>query len=771
MPYDFLKSLDFQGGVDASAPALSPQSQATMSEGTWNTIISGSGLIRPFKGATSQGSDTGARKLLPFGNTWGGIRNISYSNKTVTAVDDVNDLFTTALHGFPTGLACTISTTVSVPAGLFTSTTYYIIRWSATQFKLASSLANALAGNPIDITNPGSGTHTINVTPTSVTASGSFFQDIGRSRWGIGAGIPMIEGVPVPGFTLSTNLQVQIASSGSYGTPVTAGLAQPSAPEVGITTSVGDVSNSVSVKISRTRPSTGAESLASPVSAVIVPQANKIRVTFPAASTGQTHWRVYLSFQGFGGTGIHYLGTYTALQDIPESTVSAGTVDGVARSLEFNYKDGDLLPIESSFDNYTPPAATHALRIQNVMALIGCYADSVTGPTSTSPGTAIAVSKENNYEAYVPTSLLFLPEPVVDVQARPKDDYGWIACQNSIHAIQYVGDRGDGLPSCTLTTILPDTGIQYHYNWCQFRGNMLIYAGDGNLMMMDSDGYVDTEFAAPVAKILKSFTPANTVVGYDPRNDSILVIRSTGHVLAYSLQAKKWRQVWLPDYGLDGTPRACVTAKRDLYFTVSDRFTGEDVAYTYDTGSATSFICLAPNYQSAPPGQVVDLYEIAMAVQTGLSASEVAVVINRSLSKTVYRRIGVTSGDGTIVDSEASLGVELLGKKVYIFGTGINSANRYLPSTITNVGGAPSTVELDPAGLLPTATLEDCIMIVGDYRFLTSVNKTDPHLANINPNVPELRSYQLAVWFRSTGDIGNVLQCDLLGTNYLSSRA
>src|SRR5205823_55120 len=96
----------------------------------------------------------------------------------------------------------------------------------------------------------------------------------------------------------------------------------------------------------------------------------------------------------------------------------------------------------------------------------GCYADSTTGPTSANPGTAIAVSKENDNESYIPTSLLFLPEPVLDMLARPIDDYGYVGCQNSIFALQYVGDRGDGLPPCTLTTILPDIGIEYAHNWC-----------------------------------------------------------------------------------------------------------------------------------------------------------------------------------------------------------------------------------------------------------------------------------------------------------------
>jgi hypothetical protein len=255
--------------------------------------------------------------------------------------------------------------------------------------------------------------------------------------------------------------------------------------------------------------------------------------------------------------------------DIPESVVAAGTVNGIARSLQFNFKDGDLIPIEASYDDYPPPAATHALRLQSVLNLAGCYADSTSAPTSGNPGTAIAVSKENNYESYVPTSLLFLPEPVVDTLSRPIDDYGYVACENSVHALQYVGPR-DSAPSCTITTILPDVGIQYPFNWCTFGKELALYTAAGNLWMMDEDGGWDTSFAGPVTKLLKLYFPnSSTSVVYDPKNDSIVVM-SGKRALVYSRQSRVWRQVWLPDYGIAGNAQAGVAAKRTLYFSMNE---------------------------------------------------------------------------------------------------------------------------------------------------------------------------------------------------------
>lgn len=89
--------------------------------------------------------------------------------KTFTAVA-ATDLCTAASHGFKTGLKVRGTTTTTLPAGLALSTDYFVIVVSANTFKLASSLANAQAGTAIDITDAGTGTHTL--TPTAI-AGGS----------------------------------------------------------------------------------------------------------------------------------------------------------------------------------------------------------------------------------------------------------------------------------------------------------------------------------------------------------------------------------------------------------------------------------------------------------------------------------------------------------------------------------------------------------------------------------------------------------------------
>jgi hypothetical protein len=54
-----------------------------------------------------------------------------------------------------------LTTTTTLPAGLATATDYYVIKLTDTTIKLATSYANAVAGTAINITDAGTGTHTL----------------------------------------------------------------------------------------------------------------------------------------------------------------------------------------------------------------------------------------------------------------------------------------------------------------------------------------------------------------------------------------------------------------------------------------------------------------------------------------------------------------------------------------------------------------------------------------------------------------------------------
>lgn len=89
------------------------------------------------------------------------------------------------------GTAVTFSSTGTLPAGLTAGTTYYLIYLTATTFKVATTLANANAGIAINITDAGTGTHTMTQVPLGTVRSScidsrvgtQFFQDSNGRVW------------------------------------------------------------------------------------------------------------------------------------------------------------------------------------------------------------------------------------------------------------------------------------------------------------------------------------------------------------------------------------------------------------------------------------------------------------------------------------------------------------------------------------------------------------------------------------------------------------
>ena len=97
----------------------------------------------------------------------------SYSAKVVAAaaVSAADDSFTSAAHGYITGVKGQLTTSNTLPAGLSTSTDYWLIVLTANTFGFASSMANAKLGTLIDITSQGVGNHTF----TPVASAGSLY--------------------------------------------------------------------------------------------------------------------------------------------------------------------------------------------------------------------------------------------------------------------------------------------------------------------------------------------------------------------------------------------------------------------------------------------------------------------------------------------------------------------------------------------------------------------------------------------------------------------
>ncbi len=220
----------------------------------------------------------------------------------------------------------------------------------------------------------------------------------------------------------------------------------------------------------------------------------------------------------------------------------------------------------------------------------------------------------------------------------------------------------------------------------------------------------------------------------------------------------------MPDFGLTGTAVSCVAAKRTLYFTLVNGTA--NTAYTYDTGSATAPLSFCSNYQSGPLSKVNDITELAMAAQTSVSTS-LAVVINRNLMKTVFRQISCVSASSTLTDAESSFLSSMTGKRFILFGADVGGIGTVLiQGTLTYVSAGQMTMSV-PAQI----SLSDCLLFIGDFAEVRTGFSASRHLPNFHPYMAEVWSHQVAVWFKATGDVGNLLGVDVLGNSYSSARA
>jgi hypothetical protein len=195
---------------------------------------------------------------------------------------------------------------------------------------------------------------------------------------------------------------------------------------------------------------------------------------------------------------------------------------------------------------------------------------------------------------------------------------------------------------------------------------------------------------------------------------------------------------------------------------------------------------------------VVDINEMGFAAQTGVS-TQFAVVVNKNLLKTVFRyATAPISGNpsipypalldgsgnalldsngkaivddqkfaGILLDAEGTFYPKMVGKRYILFGTDVGGSGTVLiQGTITGYY-SPHQVQMSVGS---QASVTNALLFVGDFAGTMAFDSAE-QFANFFPNIVEARSFQVACWLQSTGDVGNVLTANVAGSQYASSRA
>lgn len=603
---------------------------------------------------------------------------------------------------------------------------------------------------------------------------GSLFSHISRTLGYIGNGQVSLNGTNIAGATASSTLKILLSRSGSYTAgdsgPYAAGLGQPSAPIVAVLDApgvgfTGLLEGPTSFKIARLRSSTGARSIASMTSSVVTCTKQTVRLTFPAAATGQDFWVVFAPQQGFGGIGPHYrlaLSAANGALQISEAAVAASTVDGVGRSIEIEYQTGDLSAEFAWIDDYPPPAGTHAFAIENVWAVGGCYSDATTAPSSTSPGTCIAVSLQNAPESYRPTDLLYLPEQIVSVLNRPSDSWVYIGCRNSVHAVQFTGAQ-DG-PALSIMTLWPDVGIAAPHNWCQVDGILFAFTAKAGAVTIGALGRPDRSFARAVREDMKSWEPATTIVGHDPDTQSVVFANGTrSH--AFHLPSQTWStKIILSDFQT-GTALSCVTSQQQLKITLDNA--GTHTLYTWNVGAGSSPSAFS-QWDARPSPLPKTIRGVIESVHSD-NTNPVYVSIHKNLRKVAVEDAAMTIGSNVVTSPTAAFTADDVGKFVLVSGAGAGGTPlRGRIKTFTN----STTVEIViPTGPFSSAGPQNAIAavtgkfcVIGSYIYSRTPRSLSTTGRPKRPRVRECLEYCVGIHMRDQTADAQPLKAFLFGS-------
>ncbi len=395
----------------------------------------------------------------------------------------------------------------------------------------------------------------------------------------IGAGLVRYNGLSLSASASST-LQILLLSGGTFSNgPWQAGLAQSSAPTIGVRTTpgagfTGKVRGSVSVVVWRIRSSTGAKSIKSPPSEVVVADNQSIRVSVPSLdSNGQGRWGYGVTQAGFGFSGPHY-----KLGEIADSALT--TIDGITRSFEIEWVDAQLIdqPL-APIEDFPPPAAVFGGALNDVTFVDGAYGDISSGVSAGAPGSTIAVSSPLHPESFPGDNLLFPPEPPVNV-LRGGDGYYYRLGKNSMCVITYTG----GTPPLSLQIVWPNVGISVPHNACVGEdGRLYLWIGKPARVVARSEE-PDTSFGDEVVDDFEGWADDDVVLGWDARRQLMCYFNKTlNKVMPYNTTTGGWSSPAFLAGKIIGSVVSAVTEKRDLYFSTNDSATLR--LYKFDGGT------------------------------------------------------------------------------------------------------------------------------------------------------------------------------------------
>lgn len=403
------------------------------------------------------------------------------------------------------------------------------------------------------------------------TSQGSVIAYMGGSFFYVGNNIRVGSSLNVS--TTNGMIGFQLSS----GQQFIAGLTPAPTPGIALVPlpATGKVTGSVAVKLTRRRTATGAEGNGSPSSPAVTGNQSKIRISIPAAATGQDAWGLYATFTGFGLEGpFYFLRQLIVGVDVP---VGGGIVDT-------DWYNSELSQIQPPTNHFPPFPCSFVGSIDNIIIAFGVL------------GTGIQPSIPGDPESYPQSSILLTnpPENIGLIITRLLENELIFATENSVQSVVATGQAKFPI---LLRGRWGVSGVQSRHGICPVESDLYLYSGQGLTRILAGNGEPDTTFAIDVQQYVKELNidPANVVVGYDQRYQHVVYFLGEALIaLVYNRQSNNWS----PPLTLPGWAQSALTVRGILHVTLD--VSGSNL-YRWESGSGGSYY-LIHDWMDAPGG-------------------------------------------------------------------------------------------------------------------------------------------------------------------------
>lgn len=263
-------------------------------------------------------------------------------------------------------------------------------------------------------------------------------------------------------------------------------------------------------------------------------------------------------------------------------SISHSTIDGVPRSFEIEWTDGDLVgsplaPIESN----PPEACVFNGGLGDVLFVDGAYGDIALGVSAASPGSTIIVSQPGRPEEFPADNLLFPPDPPTAL-IRGGDGFYYRFGKNSMGVVSYTG----GTPALAYQIYWATVGITFPHNACVAEGGRL-YAKTGSrgLCRIAPGGDIDASFANPVIDEFENWSDEYTILAWDENSQNVCVMNNFD-VWAFNSSQGKWGYCDLTGK-VSGRIVSAVTQAGNLFIACEDAATTSIRLYKFNSGTGS----------------------------------------------------------------------------------------------------------------------------------------------------------------------------------------